>query len=63
MVVPITIENVTIEINVDGNSAQDLQELAEIIKKHIQGATDEIAYQLAIKLQQAFANMPKEQWG
>ena len=52
----------TIEINVDGG-AQDPQELAEIIKQYIQGATDEIAYQLAIKLQQAFANMPKEQWG
>ncbi|MCI8843885.1 MAG: phage tail tape measure protein [Oscillospiraceae bacterium] len=62
MVVPVTIENVTIEINVDGG-AQDPQELAEIIKQYIQGATDEIAYQLAIKLQQAFANMPKEQWG
>lgn len=63
MVVPVTIENIAIEINVDGGSAQDPQELAAVIKETVCGMTDEIAYQLALKIQQAFANMPKTQQG
>ena len=63
MVVPVTIENITIEINLDGGSAQDPQELAELIKEKVLGMSDEIAYRLAIALQQTFANMPRTQQG
>lgn len=61
IIVPVTIENVTVEINIDGGSAQDPQELAETIKENIRGMTDEIAYQLAISIQQSFSNMPRTQ--
>lgn len=63
MIVPVTIENLTIEINVNGGGAQDPQELAALIKETVGGMTDEIAYQLAIAIQQAFANLPREQCG
>jgi len=59
----VTIENMTLEINVDGSQAQDPQAVAEAIKENLQGMTDEIAYQLALALKQSFANTPKEQWG
>ncbi len=61
--VSVTIQSLTVEINVDGGNAQNPQELAATIQENIRGMTDEIAYQLAAALKQAFANTPKEQWG
>lgn len=61
MSVPVTIQNLTFEINVNGGS-QDLQAIVEIIKENIRGMTDEIAYQLATAIQQVFANTPKTSW-
>ncbi len=62
MTVPVTIQNLILEIHVDGGSAQDPQTLAEAIKENIRGMTDEIAYRLAIAIQQAFANKPVTAW-
>lgn len=58
----VTIQNLTFAINVDGGSAQDAQALLETIKENVRGMTDEIAYQLAIAMQQAYANMPTAVW-
>lgn len=59
---PITIQNLTFEVNVDGAGAQDPQALVETIKENVRGMTDEIAYQLAIAIQQAYANTPTAAW-
>lgn len=58
----VTIENITFEVNIDGSEAQDPQSLADAIRDNIRGMTDEIAYQLATALQQAYANTPKTAW-
>ncbi len=63
MSIPVTIENLTFEINVSGGDAPDAQALVDTIRENVRGMTDEIAYQLAIAMKQAFANTPKEQWG
>lgn len=63
MSVPVTIQSLTVEIHVDGGNAQNPQELAEAIRENIRGMTDDIAYQLAVAMQQVYANTPKEQWG
>ena len=57
----VTIENITFEVNIDGGG-QDPQTLADAIRENIRGMTDEIAYQLATALQQAYANTPKTAW-
>lgn len=59
---PITIQNLTFEVNVDGAGAQDPQALVETIKENVRGMTDEIAYQLAVAIQQAYANTPTAAW-
>ena len=60
--IPVTIQSLTVEINVDGSTAQNPQELAEAIRENIRGMTDDIAYQLATAMQQVYANTPKEGW-
>ena len=60
--IPVTIQSLKVEINVDGSTAQNPQELAAAIRENIRGMTDDIAYQLAVAMQQAFANTPKEGW-
>jgi len=62
MNVPVTIQSLTFEIHVDGNSAQDPQVLMETIRENFRGMTDEIAEQIAIALEQAFANRPTAAW-
>ncbi|MBQ2633199.1 MAG: phage tail tape measure protein [Oscillospiraceae bacterium] len=59
---PVTIENLTFQINVDGAGAQNPQELAETIREKVRGMTDEIAYQLAVALKQTYANTPAAAW-
>ena len=60
--IPVTIQSLTVEINVDGSNAQNPQELAEAIRENIRGMTDDIAYQLATAMQQVYSNTPKEGW-
>lgn len=60
--VPVTIENLTLEINISGGEVPDAQALVEVIRENVRGMTDEIAYQLAAALMQSFANTPREQW-
>ena len=60
--IPVTIQSLTVEINVDGSTAQNPQELAEAIRENIRGMTDDIAYQLATAMQQVYSNTPKEGW-
>ncbi len=60
--IPVNIQSLTFEINVDGGGAQNPQELAEAIRENIRGMTDDIAYQLAVAMQQAYSNTPKEGW-
>ena len=60
--IPVTIQSLKVEINVDGSIAQNPQELAEAIRENIRGMTDDIAYQLATAMQQVFSNTPKEGW-
>ena len=62
MNIPVTIQKVTFEINVSGGEAPDAQSLVAVIRENIRGMTDEIAYQLALSLQQAFANTPTAAW-
>jgi TP901 family phage tail tape measure protein len=62
MNVPVTIQNMTFEINVNGGDAADTQSLVETIRENVRGMTDEIAYQLATAIQQVYANTPKESW-
>ena len=57
----VTIENITFEVNIDGNG-QDPQTLADAIRENVRGMTDEIAYQLATALKQAYANTPRTAW-
>lgn len=52
------LQNVTFEINISGNEAPDAQNLVVTIRENIHSMTDEIAYQLAVALQQVFANTP-----
>ena len=58
----VTIQSLTVEINVDGGSAQNPQELTAAIRENIRGMTDDIAYQLAEAIQQVYSNTPKEGW-
>ncbi|MDR2044144.1 MAG: phage tail tape measure protein [Clostridium sp.] len=59
VVVPVTIENVTFEINVEGGETPDPQSIVQMIRENVTNMTDEIAYQIAMSLQQVFSNMPK----
>lgn len=63
MNVPVTIQNMTFEININGGDVTDTQSLVETIRENVRGMTDEIAYQLATAIQQVYANTPKESWG
>ena len=58
----VTIQSLTVEINVDGGSAQNPLELTAAIRENIRGMTDDIAYQLAEAIQQVYSNTPKEGW-
>lgn len=60
--VPVTIGNISFEIHAD-SPAENPEKLAEVIKDNVKNLTDEIAYQLALSLQQVFANMPKSAEG
>lgn len=61
MSVPVTIQSLTVEINIDGGG-QNPQELTAAIRENIRGMTDDIAYQLAEAIQQVYSNTPKEGW-
>jgi hypothetical protein len=56
--VPVTIENVTFDVTVSGGEAPDADRLVEVIKENVRNLTDEIAYRLALALQQTFADLP-----
>ncbi len=58
----VTIQNLTFEINMNGADTSDAQSLIETIKENVHGMTDEIAYQLAVAMQQVYANTPKTSW-
>ena len=58
----VTIQNLTFEINMNGADTPDAQSLIETIKENVRGMTDEIAYQLAVAMQQVYANTPKTSW-
>ncbi len=58
----VTIQNLTFEINMNGADTPDAQSLVETIKENVRGMTDEIAYQLAVAMQQVYANTPKTSW-
>jgi hypothetical protein len=59
MSMPVNIDNITFEINVEGGEGMPgAESLVETIRANVAGLTDEIAYKLAVSLQQAFANMP-----
>lgn len=62
MTVPVTIQSLTFEVHVDGSGTPDTQTLVETIKENVRSMTDEIAYQLAVAMQQAFANTPRASW-
>ena len=62
MNVPVTIQNMTFEININGGDTADTQKLVETIRENVRGMTDEIAYRLAVAIQQVYANTPKEAW-
>ena len=56
--ISVTIQNVIFEINVNGGNMPDTQALVEMIRQNIRSLTDEIAYQLAVSIQQVYANKP-----
>ncbi len=57
--VPVTIQNVTFEVKLEGNTGEiEADTLVELIKKNVASLTDEIARQIALSLRQVFANMP-----
>lgn len=60
--VTVSIGALTFEINAGGGNAPDAQTLVATIKENIRSMTDEIAYQLALAIQQAFANTPTASW-
>jgi hypothetical protein len=57
--VPVEIQNVTFEVNIDSENAADTEAIVQILKDNIKNLTDEIAHSIAISLQQVFENMPK----
>ncbi len=60
--VTVSIGALTFEINVNGGNTPDAQSLVAAIKENIRSITDDIAYQLALAIQQAFANTPTAAW-
>lgn len=61
--IPVTIQSLNFEINVNSSEVQNAQALVDTIRENVRGMTDEIAYQLATAIQQVYANTPKESWG
>lgn len=57
MVVPVTIGNITFQVNADKGSFNE-QDLLALLKANIADLTDEIANQLAKCIKQSFSNMP-----
>jgi hypothetical protein len=53
---PVSIANVSFEVNVDGASSAD--DIIKILRANVSNLTDEIANNIAISLEQTFANMP-----
>lgn len=60
--VTVSIGALTFEVNVSGGNTPDAQSLVATIKENIRSMTDEIAYQLALAIQQVFANTPTASW-
>ncbi|MFP3153138.1 phage tail tape measure protein [Lachnospiraceae bacterium ZAX-1] len=54
--VPVSIGNITFEVNA-GSGTASADTIMQTIKDNVASLTDEIAYQIAVSLQQAFANM------
>jgi hypothetical protein len=61
--VPVTIENVTFDVDIDADNSTSIENIVQIMKANIENLTDEIAYKIAMSLQQVFANMPVEAEG
>ena len=65
MVSPVTIDNLTFEIRVDGGG-KDGQALANAIesaiKEKLPDLTNEVAQRIADALQQVYSNTPKANW-
>ena len=59
VVVPVTIDNVTFEVNFEGGSAFDEETIIQVLKANVKNLTDEIAQSIALSLQQVFANLPR----
>ena len=55
--VPVSIGSITFQVTIDG--ATDTESIMAMLKERAKDLTDEIAYNLAVSLQQVFANMPK----
>jgi hypothetical protein len=55
---PVTIDNVTFDVKIDSDSAADTERIVAVLKANIKNLTDEIAYSLALSLEQVFANLP-----
>ncbi len=62
MNVPVTIQNMTFEININGGDTADTQSIMAVIKDNIRGLADDIAYQIATAIQQVYANTPLAEW-
>lgn len=56
-VITVEVGGISLEINITADSGTP-EEIVEIIRENIAGLTDDIAYQLAEKLQAVFSNMP-----
>jgi hypothetical protein len=56
--IPVTIENVTFDVAISGGEARDENALVETIKENVRNLTDEIAYRLALSIEQTWANVP-----
>lgn len=57
----VTVDNISFEVNIDG-AGQNPQAIADAIRENIRNMKDDIAYQLATALQQAYANTPTAAW-
>lgn len=64
-VVPVTIENLTFEIRVDGGGKDGqalANEIAKTIREQMPEITNQVAQRIAEALQQIYSNTPKANW-
>jgi hypothetical protein len=55
----VNVGDVSFDVHIDSESAKDTDAIIAILKANIKSLTDEIAHELAIKLKQVYANLPK----